>query len=102
MRGVVVASIPIVRHFRNLYNLIFRKQWRYVDSGILDRTHLRFFTCESIKDMFKDAGFSIAQLKGIHDSRKRKIKILSLLSLGLLSDIRYLQFAVVAKVADYC
>jgi len=95
--GSVVASIPNVRHFRNLYQLIFKKQWRYVDSGILDRTHLRFFTCESIKDMFEDAGFTIAQLKGIHGSRKRKVKILSLLSLGLLSDIRFLQFAVVAR-----
>ena len=99
--GVVVASIPNVRYFKNLYNLIFRKQWRYVDSGILDRTHLRFFTCESIKDMFEDTGFSIVQLKGIHGSRKRKVRILSLISFGLLSDIRYLQFAVVAKVADF-
>ena len=97
--GVVVASIPNVRYFKNLYQLIFKKQWRYVDSGILDRTHLRFFTCESIRDMFEDAGLSIVQLKGIHGSRKRKIRMLSLLSFGLLSDIRFLQFAVVAKVA---
>ncbi len=87
--GVVVASIPNVRYFKNLYNLIFKKQWRYVDSGILDRTHLRFFTCESIKDMFADAGFSIIQLKGIHGSRKGKVRILALLSFGFLSDIRY-------------
>ena len=98
--GVLVASIPNVRHFRNLYQLIFKKQWRYVDSGILDRTHLRFFTCESIKNMFNDAGFSIIELKGIHGTRKRKIRLLALLSFGLLDDIRFLQFAVVAKQAD--
>ncbi|MBQ0720424.1 MAG: class I SAM-dependent methyltransferase [Gammaproteobacteria bacterium] len=97
--GTVVASIPNVRHFRNMYQLIFKKQWRYVDSGILDRTHLRFFTCESIKEMFNNAGFSIVQLEGIHGTRKRKIKLLQFLSFGLLSDIGYLQFAVVAKVA---
>ena len=98
--GVLVASIPNVRHFRNMYQLIFKKQWRYTDSGILDRTHLRFFTCESIKDMFNDAGFSIIQLEGIHGTRKRKIRLLALLNFGLLNDIRFLQFAVVAKQAN--
>jgi len=100
--GSVVISIPNVRHFRNLYQLIFKKQWRYVDSGILDRTHLRFFTCESIRDMFEEAGFSIVQRKGIHGTRKRKVRILALLSFCFLSDIRFLQFAVVARKSNVC
>jgi 2-polyprenyl-3-methyl-5-hydroxy-6-metoxy-1,4-benzoquinol methylase len=34
--GVIIASIPNVRYFYNLYDLIFRKDWEYKDAGILD------------------------------------------------------------------
>ncbi len=45
----VVASIPNVRYFDNIKQLLKHKQWKYEDEGILDKTHLRFFTIESIK-----------------------------------------------------
>jgi len=96
-QGYVVASIPNVRHYKNLYKLIFKKQWHYEDSGILDRTHLRFFTQESIKEMFEQCRYNINTLQGINATRKKKIKLLSTLSMGLFEDIRYLQFAVVAQ-----
>lgn len=45
----IVASIPNVRYLNNLINLLIKKDWVYTDSGILDRTHLKFFTEKSIK-----------------------------------------------------
>lgn len=35
--------------------------FRYADSGIFDRTHLRWFTRQTINEMFNQAGFSIVQ-----------------------------------------
>ncbi|MGA9380414.1 MAG: class I SAM-dependent methyltransferase, partial [Phormidium sp.] len=46
--GLVVASIPNIRHFDTIWDLLVNKNWQYTDSGILDRTHLRFFTQRSI------------------------------------------------------
>lgn len=40
-KGVVIASIPNVRYFENVKNLILYGKWQYEDAGILDKTHLR-------------------------------------------------------------
>jgi 2-polyprenyl-3-methyl-5-hydroxy-6-metoxy-1,4-benzoquinol methylase len=95
--GVIVASIPNVRHFRVLRDLLFHKQWRYRDDGVLDRTHLRFFTERSIRDTFERLGFEVLRLEGINASPKRLPRLLSLLTLGWLRDLRFLQFACVAR-----
>ncbi|MER3395975.1 MAG: class I SAM-dependent methyltransferase [Acidimicrobiia bacterium] len=56
--GSVFAAIPNVVFVR--VRLAFlRGRFRYEDSGILDRTHLRFFDLYSARALFKDAGFEI-------------------------------------------
>jgi predicted SAM-dependent methyltransferase len=35
--GVVVASIPNIRHFQAQWQIVVRGEWRYQDSGIFDR-----------------------------------------------------------------
>jgi len=56
--GVVIASIPNVRHYTVWVDLVARGRWEYQDSGLLDRTHLRFFTRASILDLFARAGLA--------------------------------------------
>ena len=48
----LVGSIPNVRHISNLKALLIQKDWQYEDAGILDRTHLKFFTQKSLKHLF--------------------------------------------------
>jgi 2-polyprenyl-3-methyl-5-hydroxy-6-metoxy-1,4-benzoquinol methylase len=100
--GVVVASIPNIRHFPTLWNLVARKEWRYVDEGILDRTHVRFFTRQTVEQLFRDTGYRINLLKGINPffgmgRFSPYFKLLNLLTLGQVSDMKYLQFAVRAQ-----
>jgi len=95
--GVLVASIPNVRHYKNLKSLVFDGEWTYTDSGTLDRTHLRFFTPNSMRQLFADSGYQVVQLHGIRGSRKMKARVWRYLSLGKLWDIAYPQFAVVAR-----
>ena len=64
--GYLIASIPNVRHVGNLFRLLVKKDWQYVGSGILDRTHLRFFTEKSLKRTIKKNGFVIDKFIGIH------------------------------------
>jgi 2-polyprenyl-3-methyl-5-hydroxy-6-metoxy-1,4-benzoquinol methylase len=95
--GVVVCSIPNVRHYRNLWNLMIHKQWRYEDHGVLDRTHLRFFTERSIVEMFDELGFEILRMQGINGFTSWKYALLGRLTMGLLADAFHLQFACVVR-----
>jgi SAM-dependent methyltransferase len=106
-KGVVVASIPSIRHFPTLWRLVVRKEWRYQDAGTLDRTHLRFFTRSAIEELFLDTGYRICLIRGIRpfhsmngDGRLwRYFKVLNLLTLGHISDMKFLQYAVRAQPA---
>ncbi len=62
--GVLVGSLPNVRSVWVLLDLIFRRDWRYRDSGVLDSTHVRFFTFKSARRLLVENGFEIEVLKG--------------------------------------
>lgn len=96
--GTFVASIPNVRYWAVLKALLFGGEWRYQTQGVLDRTHLRFFTKNSIRRMFEDAGFEQVRVIGINSHvRGLGFHVLRLLSGGSLDDIQYMQFAVTAR-----
>ncbi|MBI4687000.1 MAG: glycosyltransferase [Nitrospirae bacterium] len=59
--GVIIASIPNVR-YHGVVNMLAEGYWRYQNFGILDRTHLRFFTKKEMEKLFQDAGFDITGL----------------------------------------
>lgn len=57
--GLVVATLPNVRNWRVVRDLALRGRWEYAEAGIMDRTHLRFFTRSGIRALFAQAGFSV-------------------------------------------
>jgi 2-polyprenyl-3-methyl-5-hydroxy-6-metoxy-1,4-benzoquinol methylase len=95
--GLVISSIPNIRYYDQVKSLLLKKEWKYEDSGILDKTHLRFFTKKSILDMFESTGYDILNLCGINPTKSKNYRILNLLLLGSISDMKYLQFACVAR-----
>lgn len=96
--GVVVCSIPNVRYYPNLIKLLIEKQWKYEDMGILDKTHLRFFTEKSIRDTFDALDYDIVKLSGINaNTFTWQLKILNFILRDQLSDTKYIHFACVAK-----
>lgn len=56
--GVLLACIPNVQHWSALLELL-HGQWPSRDEGLFDRTHLRWFTRNSIEAMIKDAGLQL-------------------------------------------
>jgi 2-polyprenyl-3-methyl-5-hydroxy-6-metoxy-1,4-benzoquinol methylase len=71
--GRLICSVPNIRNWRILADLIFKGQWEYQDSGILDRTHLRFFTRRSAGKMLTDAGFVIESHALLIYGRKKNL-----------------------------
>jgi len=60
--GYVIATIPTIKHYSVLIRLILLDEFPYAYGGILDRSHLRFFTKKEIIKMFQYEGFEVVQL----------------------------------------
>lgn len=56
--GCVIACIPNMQHWTIQVQLSVG-DLRYQDSGLLDRTHLRWFTRQTMLQMFADTGFAL-------------------------------------------
>jgi SAM-dependent methyltransferase len=57
--SVLIISTPNINNIRILRNLILRDEWIYTSSGILDQTHLRFFTETSLKRFLQTLNINI-------------------------------------------
>ena len=60
--AVCVVCIPNVGHWSVLQQQL-KGRWDYADAGLLDRTHLRFFTLETAVEMLQQAGWSMVDAK---------------------------------------
>jgi 2-polyprenyl-3-methyl-5-hydroxy-6-metoxy-1,4-benzoquinol methylase len=97
--GVVIASIPNIRYFPALREILLRRDFPAEDAGIFDRTHLRFFTRKSIARMFADAGYDMRRMKGINTRVKPVGLIATVISFGYFADGFHQQYACVAAIA---
>ena len=62
--GAIVASIPNVTHIA-VRTMLLEGKWEYSDYGIMDNTHLKFFTKNSIVELFSNSGYEIKRLDSI-------------------------------------
>lgn len=58
----VVISIPNIR-FLPLLDDLARGYWRYASAGILDITHLRFFTLQEMRRFLTETGYSVLHVR---------------------------------------
>ena len=62
--GCVVASIPNITH-GSVRLLLHRGEFRYTDTGILDRTHRWFFDRRGVEELFGESGFRIQEWRRV-------------------------------------
>ncbi|MEM9147297.1 MAG: class I SAM-dependent methyltransferase [Pseudomonadota bacterium] len=55
-QGRLIVSVPNVRNWKFLWRLAVHGDFRYRDAGLLDRTHLRFFTHETARELASAGG----------------------------------------------
>lgn len=103
--GRILATIPNIQYAPQLVQLA-RGRWDYTDWGLLDRTHVRFFTRATMTEMFVDAGYEIEGIHGINScwtwSKDPRIaqRLVKRMILKRLPDSRYLQFVVIARLPE--
>ena len=62
--GMVIISMPNIAHFRVRLRLLAGR-FDYEEWGIMDRTHLRFFTLASARKMLRSSGFDVLHTEPI-------------------------------------
>lgn len=96
--GILIASIPNVRYFYNLYELVVKKDWEYRDAGILDSTHFRFFTKKSMRRMFKQSGYDVISQQGINETKSWKFRLFNTFTFLFFNDTKYCQFVCISTL----
>jgi len=97
--GYVVASVPNVRYYKNVRDLVLKGRWDYAEAGILDRGHLRFFTWKSVEALFESTWCRILSLP----SNIRGSNLLRLVNRMVLNQLHHFlvkQYLVLAQKTD--
>jgi len=98
--GYIIASLPNIRNWKILKGLVLKGQWEYSHDGVLDDTHLRFFTKKSMIRLFQSKGFVVTSIvpKFKYDVGNR-YNILNRFTFGLLEDFITTNYIIKAKNA---
>ena len=71
--GKILASIPNIQHISIINNLL-NDHWTYSKYGLLDATHIRFFTLSEIIKMFSGTGYKMVQCSHITQPEIESVK----------------------------
>lgn len=96
--GFLIASLPNISHITVLLKIIFNK-FKYEESGILDKSHLRFFTKYTIENIFGDSGFEIVKVSS-NKSNSLKFIIFNFITFNLFERFSIYQYLIVARKID--
>lgn len=91
--GQLIASIPNVRYRGVIKRLVIDGEWRYEPAGgILDMTHLRFFTKKEIFRLFESTGYKVDAIQIIF--RKKEEAFINTLTFKVFDDLLAYQYLV--------
>jgi 2-polyprenyl-3-methyl-5-hydroxy-6-metoxy-1,4-benzoquinol methylase len=97
-QGIFIASIPNVREISNLMRIIIRGDFQYADTGVMDKTHLRFFCKKNIIGLFEKNSLEVVSISSnFDDVHKGKKAMLNKLSFNFFYDFFVEQYYVVAR-----
>lgn len=104
--GIVVTSIPNVTHAAVRLQLLDGR-FTYTDTGLLDRTHVRFFDRAEVDTLFADAGLTVTERlevrREVHETEipvdLSNVPAETLAAVRKDPDARVFQWVVVAKAA---
>lgn len=94
--GKIIASIPNIRFYPAMLQLIRYRDFKYLDAGVMDKTHLRFFTEKSMVRLFAENGLTVEKIRGINKHDFRYLNVLNSLLFNKLADMKFPQYAIVA------
>lgn len=93
--AIVIAGSPNVSH-HSVIRSLFRGLWTYEPTGIMDRTHMRWFTPSSYKEMFESCGYAVSSSGPAYPLRF-KAKLFNTLTFGRYEHLLHSQIQLCGK-----
>lgn len=93
--GLILASSPNISHYKVILHLM-RGAWDLEDSGVMDRTHLRWFTPKTYSELCEQANFEVVRLQPVTPPAMRT-KIINRVTLHKLYYLFWTQIYVIGK-----
>ncbi len=95
--GVIIASVPNIRHWSALKKIFVKGSFKYEDAGIFDKTHLRFFCKSDMIELFQSQDFNIINLTNNVVKKGKLSKKLNRLTFGVFEEFLVIQYYLVGK-----
>lgn len=95
--GHIAISVPNIRFVSVLAPLVFKGEFKYRSSGVMDRTHLRWFVKASATEMLSDAGFAVETVASNIGERSR---VLNAATFGMFRPFFEFQYLLLGRKAD--
>lgn len=92
--GQVIISIPNIRNFKVIADLLLKGDWTYGDSGILDGTHYKFFTLKTLKKMLEECGLAIESIHSNKDEFMGWKKAVSFIPYLIIPELKVCQWLI--------
>jgi 2-polyprenyl-3-methyl-5-hydroxy-6-metoxy-1,4-benzoquinol methylase len=95
--GLIYASSPNIAHWRVIAAL-FLGRFEYAPDGVMDSTHLRWFTPQSFRGMFVAAGFEVVSI-GAHAAPGSRAQFLRWLAGDRIAHLLAVQIMLTGRLA---
>jgi 2-polyprenyl-3-methyl-5-hydroxy-6-metoxy-1,4-benzoquinol methylase len=95
--GQVIISIPNIRNFKVIADLLMKGEWTYGDSGILDSTHYKFFTLKTLKRMLEECGLEVESVSSNKDEFAGWKKAASFVPYLIIPELKVCQWLIRAR-----
>lgn len=96
--GIVYITVPNFRHYSVFWQLFVRGHIKYVDAGILDRTHVKITTRKMILEWFEQTGLRVLSCR--YRIWGRRYKLLSACLFGLAREFIAHQVVLTGEKTD--
>lgn len=99
--GIIIVSMPNIRHYSAIKKIFIKGDFSYEESGIFDTTHLRFYCRKNIKELLESSGFkTIIEQGSIKNYRGNSItKIINKITFGIFEEFFSYQYFFKSKKA---
>jgi 2-polyprenyl-3-methyl-5-hydroxy-6-metoxy-1,4-benzoquinol methylase len=57
--GTIIVALPNICNAKNRFDIALKGKFEYTETGVMDKTHIKFFTVNSASELIRNAGLEI-------------------------------------------